>query len=228
MSDVLQWPAAWATVVEDYFFSPHHWVHPATLSLWSVAEPLEAGRWSSPTGPAELHNLPPGDWNAASIRRMVDHLCPPGAVDLDALRVPWRNRLALLSRQDWMHLGLCLAVLPFCGHLQRSMDGHLRRALRQGLEERVVQALDQEKSASQMLHFLGPAGAWRNPQAVALGGARSAMEQVCRWPDPVRRRSLLRFSTEELRVSPSVSGLDAHWLELSCRLLWPEHPWLWS
>lgn len=227
MSAVLQWPAAWASAVEEYMFSPQRWVQPATLSLWCGPEQVEAGRWSRQTRPADLWDPQPQDWSPSSIRHMVDRLCPLGSVDLDLLWGSWRNRLALLSRAEWMQLGLCLAVLPFSGHLQRSMDGHLRRALRQGLDERVVQALDAESSARQLLRFLGGPGAWRNPQALACGGARAAIEQVCRWPDPIRRRSLLRFGPEDLSTPPSVSGLDAHWLELSCRLMWPEHPWLW-
>jgi len=221
-------PPALLEAVDRFLLAPQTWVVPGTLGAWADADPTDVGRWSRPTQPAPLW-APDGEpWTEPALHRVSAKLVPLSSIDLDLLTCDWRHRLALLPREDWLRLGLCLSALPFCGHLQRTMDGHMRRALRQGLDERVIEALDREGAAAGMVRFMAGAGAWKDPQRLACGGVRAAMEQVCRWPDPIRRRTLLRFDLAQLSAPASVSGLDAHWLELSCRLMWPEHPWLWS
>ena len=62
---------------------------------------------------------------------------------------------------------------------------------------------------------------------LAAGGMRSAVTQACGWPDPVRQRFALQFEPEELEAPPSVGGLDMTWLEIACKVSFPDHPWLW-
>jgi hypothetical protein len=135
-----------------------------------------------------------------------------------------------LSREEWLRLGLCVCVLPSCGQIQRSMDGHFRRAVQQLLDEREIASLDRlaDDLPSERPVFAAGPSAWRNLEALATGGVRAAMEQACRWPEPVRMRARLRFEPEELQGPASVNGLDITWMEISCRALWPQHPWLWN
>jgi hypothetical protein len=218
-------------VLDEFLFQPEQWVEPESLVGWLKHHHMDAELWTDLMQPTELHQALSGDdsrWNPASIRRILSQLSLLSAMDLSYLTSNWHARLSLLSRTEWMRLGLCVSVLPSAGFIQRSLDGNFRRAVRQTLDESVLEALDAQASPTHKVLFLGGAGSWRNPERLAAGGVRAVIEQCCEWPDPVRERSLLRFSPSELRSPVSVSGLNIHWLEVSCRLLWPNHPWLWS
>jgi hypothetical protein len=207
-------PDALSEPLRQFFFETHTWVRPRALAqmMGGVAPTLQAGRAVD-----------------AGWRRVVAQLLPPRRLDADLLCRDLRGRLALLSRADWLRLGLCVCVLPFCGQIQRSMDGHFRRAVRQLLEEEAIQRLDQavDALAERPVFRAGP-GAWRAPDPLALGGVRAAMGQACPWPDSVALRVHLHFEPEDLEGADSVSGLDMTWLEIACKALWPDHPWLWS
>jgi hypothetical protein len=207
-------PDALGEPLRQFFFETHTWVRPRALAqmVGGAALPVEEGRAVD-----------------AGWRRAVAQLLPPRKLDTDLLCHDLRGRLALLSRADWLRLGLCVGVLSSCGQIQRSMDGHFRRVVRQLLEEEAIQRLDQgvDVPAQKPVFLAGP-GAWRAPEPLALAGVRAAMAQACPWPDAVASRVRLHFEPEELEGAHSVSGLDMRWLEIACKALWPDHPWLWS
>lgn len=207
-------PAPLWAPLREFLFDTHTWLKPKAL-----AKALNA---ASPA----LDSLPgtPAAW-----RRALAHSQPPRRLDATLLAGPLRGRLALLSREEWWRLGLCVCVLPSCGQIQRSLDGHFRRAVRQLLDDETLEGLDQKAAhADTRPVFLAGPGAWRDPDSLAAGGVRAAMEQACSWPEPIRQRVRLRFEPKELTGPPSVRGLDITWLEIACRALWPQHPWLWS
>lgn len=206
-------PAALREPLERFFFAPHTWVRPRSLA-----------RHLGPDEPAP-EQISPG--HVASLQRVVARALPPRRLDAGMLGRDLRGRLALLPRADWLRLGLCISVLPACGQIQRSMDGHFRRVVRQALDEATLQSLDQQGVLAERPTFLAGAGAWRAPALLAAGGMRSAVEQACGWPDPVRERFALQFEPEELEAPPSVGGLDMTWLEIACKASLPDHPWLW-
>lgn len=206
-------PALLREPLERFVFASDTWVRPRSLARHLGAPDPSA--WGG--APAD----------AAGLRRALARALPPHRLDAGLLGRDLRGRLALLPRADWLRLGLCIAVLPFCGQIQRSMDGHFRRAVRQALDEAALQSLDQQGMLAERPTFLAGAGAWRTPALLAAGGVRSAMEQACGWPDPVRQRFALQFEPEELEAPPSVGGLNMTWLEIACKVLLPDHPWLW-
>jgi hypothetical protein len=221
-------PSALLEAVDRFVLAPEVWAVPQTLATWVRSDTSDLDSWLRQTTFDHSAPFAEGTLSDKAIQRLMAKASPLSSVDLGLLTCDWRHRLALLSKDEWSQLGLCLSALPFCGHLQRTMDGHLRRALRHGLELRVVDALDKQTAAAEMIDFTAGPGAWKYPQQLAWGGVRAAIEQVCCWPDSVQRRTLMRFDLEQLRAPVCVVGLDAHWLEMSCRLMWPEHPWLWS
>ena len=162
-------------------------------------------------------------------RRALARVAPPRRLDPKLLCRDLRGRLAMMPRADWLRLGLCLCVLPSCGQIQRSMDGHFRRVVRELLEEQAIRWLDGMEGfpGEKPVLWAGP-GAWRSPEGLAAGGVRAAMSQVCHWPDLIRLRVRLNFEPGELEGPASVAGLDTSWLEIACKALWPDHPWLWS
>jgi hypothetical protein len=107
------------------------------------------------------------------------------------------------------------------------MDGHFRRALLQWLDADAIEALDGLRSRGRSPSFALGVGAWRHPPEVALSGIRAAIDQACGWPEPVTNRFLLHFEPQQAQRAPSVIGLDAHWLEITCQAIFPDHPWLW-
>ena len=204
-------PDALEAPLRQFLFEPEGWCRPRALGAQQL----------SPESPQATR---PG-W-----RRAVASVVPPRGLDAALLCRNLRGRLALLPRADWLRLGLCVCVLPSCGQIQRSLDGHFRRAVQQLLDDEGVQGLDRvaEQLPGDRPVFLAGPGAWRHPDHLAAGGVRAAMEQACRWTDPVRLRVRLRFEPEELQGPPSVGGIDITWLEIACKALWPHHPWLWS
>jgi len=163
-----------------------------------------------------------------ALKRVVGQYAYPARLDLALLTSELSGRLALMPRSDWLRLGVCLSFLPYCGHIRVSMDGHFRRAVREHLDESALLMLEEHGEVEDRPLFTAGAGAWRTPHLVALGGVRSGIEQACRWPDALRQRFLLQFDTAERAVRPSVQGLNGYWLELACKTIFPQHPWLWS
>ena len=211
--EVWRGPQALREPLERFIFAPHTWVSPRSLARH--------------LGPADPTLEPPQPGDGAGLLRVVARALPPRRLDAGLLGRDLRGRLALLPRADWLRLGLCISVLPSCGQIQRSMDGHFRRVVRQALDETALQSLDQQGTVPARPVFLAGAGAWRAPALLAAGGMRSALEQACGWPDPVRQRFALQFEPEELEAPPSVGGLDMTWLEIACKASLPDHPWLW-
>lgn len=204
-------PDALQAPLRQFVFEPEGWCRPQALGVPQLA--------------AGARQPPRSSW-----RRAVAAIVPPRMLDAALLCRNLRGRLALLPRADWLQLGLCVCVLPFCGQIQRSLDGHFRRAVQQLLEEEAIQRLDRiagEAPPDRPVFLAGP-GAWRSPDRLAAGGMRAAMEQACFWTDPVALRVRLRFEPDELQGPPSVGGIDITWLEIACKALWPQHPWLWS
>lgn len=207
-------PDALAQPLREFLFETDGWLRPRSMAgVLGVVEPALVADGS-----------PASRW-----RRVLARVAPPCTLDTDLICRDLRGRLALLSRSDWLRLGMCLCVLPSCGQIQRSLDGHFRRMVAQLLEEESIQALDRVPAEGLVRPvFLAGPTAWRTPEMLAAGGVRAAMAQVCPWPDPVALRVRLHFEPEDLEGPPSVSGLDNSWLEIACKALWPDHPWLWS
>lgn len=179
------------------------------------------------TGANQAALRPDFGGDGAALGRTLARALPPRRLDLELLGRDLRGRLALLPREDWLQLGLCIAVLPSCGGIRRSMDGHFRRVVQRALDESALTNLEERAEVPDRPAFLGGPGAWRAADRMAAGGVRAALEQVCVWPDPVRQRFELQFEPEELDVPPSVGGLNMTWLEIACKASWPDHPWLW-
>ena len=207
-------PEALQAPLRAFMFETESWLRPRAVAaaLGYTQAPPDAGLANGP------------GW-----RRLTAQVAPPGRLDVDLVCADLRGRLALLSRTDWLRLGLCVCVLPSCGQIQRSMDGHFRRVVRQLLDEEAMAGLDRMEAlpAERPVDLSSP-GAWRAPEALAAAGLRAAMTQACRWTDPVRRRVELHFEPDELAGPPAVGGLDMRWMEIACKALWPDHPWLWS
>ena len=210
---LVNYPEALRGHLERFFFDADQWANPQALASYlNVNNDFD---WA-----ADLH--------AVAVRKTVARHFQTGRLSIALLTNDFRGRLALLSHADWLRLGLCVAVLPYCGVIRRSMDGHFRRAIRQSLDEAAVAFLDQQGGVDDGPAFLAGAGAWRTPQAVALGGVRAAIEQACGWSEPVRNRFYLHFDPQEREVPPSVGGLNSYWLELACKTIFPDPHWLWS
>jgi hypothetical protein len=208
----------WASPLAAFLLEPESWV-----SREALLEGLQS-RGEQPVWPA----LPdPQTMPVDVLRHAVGLLVPMRPLDLTALVRDWRSRLALLPRDDWLRLGLAVSALPYSGHIQRSMDGHFRRAVQQALDAEAVRALDGASDAVRSVVFALGAGAWRQPHIVACCGVRAVLDQVCVWPAAVRSRFRLRFTPQESHQPPSVTGLDAHGLEITCQAIFPDHPWLW-
>lgn len=208
------WSAELVREVDRFLFGAPQWVHADALRArldWPAEEP-----WGEPTlAPSQLQQL-------------TERAAPVAGIDLLQLTRDWRARLALLDAQRWLELGFTLSVLPFCGHVQRSMDGNFRRALRDQFGVDAAALLDAQAGKGPPLQFkLGP-GAWKRPELVAAGGVSAALLQVCDWGEAVRERFTLQFDPQILAAAPSVEGLDETWLEIACKLTLPDHPWLWS
>ncbi|MEY3007653.1 MAG: hypothetical protein RI942_1995 [Pseudomonadota bacterium] len=199
--------------LERFFFNVDQWV--STPALISELKLHSDASWAQ-------------DMNPSAVRKIVARHYRANRLSISLLTGSFKGRLALLSRDDWLRLGMFSAVLPHRSVIRHSMDGHFRRAVRQGFDEVVINSLEQLGSIEDGPEFTGGAGAWRTPQRVALGGVIAAVEQACSWPDPIRARFYLHFEPDERGVPPSVVGLNSHWLELACKILFPKPHWLWS
>lgn len=205
--------------VDDFLFSMERWVDPRALARYCEAK--------SGT-PAQGFE---GDFFKLSDvqkRRLISMYFPTKDMHLVNLTRDWRARLALLPASDWMKLGFAVSVLPFCGHVQRSMDGNFRRAVREAFAPTIWSELDVHTSASVDLQFLLGHGAWKTTSAVAAGGVRCAIEQACDWPEVVRKRVCLKLDPVVMEAPVSVRGLTPYWLEIACKITLQDHPWLWS
>jgi hypothetical protein len=200
---------AFLQALDRFVWQPEQWVRrsglpdgaPALGQLDAVGVRSLVGRSSRP------RDLPWGQWQGPDARPL---------------------RLALLSREDWLRLGLVVAMLPMCGRARPSIDGHFRRVVKQCLDENGLERLDHDLPAGPLpVSLLGP-GAWRDSGALSLGGISAALGQVCHWPEAVLARFRLGFDAGELEQSPAVDGLTSDWMEFACKLSWPDHPWLWS
>lgn len=217
--DPLQWPADLVRQVDRFLFGASQWVSPAALR----ARVESTHALSQNATPLDLEHL-----SAAQLQRLADRVAPIGDIELRRLTRDWHSRLALLDAQRWMDLGFTLSVLPFCGQVQRSMDGNFRRALRDQFGADAVALLDEQAGEGLAPKFLLGPGAWKHPQRVAAGGVRAAMTELCDWGGAVRQRFALQFDPHVLAAPPSVEGLDETSLEIACKLTLQDHPWLWS
>jgi len=217
------WPQEVRQRVDRFLFEAPRWVQPAAL----LSQPGLAPS-------ASVSGMPGGsfvqgqEWSERQLQILVGRLAPIKDIEPRRLMGHWSTRLCLLDASEWMRLGFALSVLPFCGQAQRSMDGHFRRALREHLGPEAPELLDALAGQGPPLKFLLGPGAWRQPQQVACGGLRSAWEQLCDWGRPVRTRFSLGFDPQVWRYPASVEGLNEQSLEIACKLIWQEHPWLWS
>ena len=207
--------------LRHFLFEPEKWVHPGWLA--SLLMPRV-----TPANAAWADRLPSGPWPTRWIHQQTALHAPLGGVDLSVLVDHWSGRLALLSAPEALRLGMVVSLLPFAGQLRRSMDGHLRRAMRQNLEDVTVEALDMAVVSPPQVRSTLPAGAWRQPDLVAGAGLQAAVAQACAWPDAVVRRFEWRFDPLVWALPASVAGLTMDSLEVACRALFPDHPWLWS
>lgn len=214
VGDPSGWSADLVREVDRFLFGTSQWVN---------AEALRTGlHWMSD---APLSSEPP---KPAQFQQLAERIAPVSGLHLEELTRDWHSRLALLDAKRWLDLGFTLSVLPFCGHVQRSMDGHFRRALREQFGADAAALLDEQAGKGPPLQFMLGPGAWKNPQLVAAGGVSAAFTYLCDWSDAVRDRFSLQFDPQILAASPSVSGLDKTWLEIACKLTLQDHPWLWS
>lgn len=212
--DPMGWPQDLVREVDRFLFGAAQWVQ---------ADALSAGLKLGQDDPLNSQPMSPPQF-----QRLTDRVAPVAAIDLQGLTRDWHARLALLDAKRWLDLGFTLSVLPFCGHVQRSMDGNFRRALREQFGGDAAALLDEQAGKGPPLKFMLGAGAWKNPQLVAAGGVSAALSQLCDWGDAVRDRFILQFDPKILAATPSVDGLDKTWLEIACKLTLQDHPWLWS
>ena len=163
----------------------------------------------------------------------LNRLSPVKDIQLKTFETDQVNRLALLSMGEWSQLGLGVALLPFCGRIARSMDGNFRRGIRTVLNETQIEAFDalavDPALASSRPQFIAPSVIWKNMELVLAGGVRSILEQVCLWPTTISARILWKFSTElSTSVKPIVTDIQPQHIEVLCKTLLPNHPWLLS
>lgn len=170
----------------------------------------------------QLRQLAAQKINAAGIKE----------IDLKSFEHSIGNKLALLSMDEWRLLGLGAALLPSVGRISRSMDGNFRRAIRTVLKEADIEALDalatDESLMSSKPNFLAPSMVWKNMDVVQAGGMKAILEQICSWPPAISDRTMWKFAATEKQVGPIVTGLQPQHIEVLCKTLLPNHPWLLS
>ena len=153
-------------------------------------------------------------------------------IDLKAFEQSIANKLALLTMEEWRLLGLGVALLPSVGRIVRSMDGNFRRGIRTILKESDIEALDALAADEQFMtmkpSFLAPSMVWKNMDVVQAGGINAVLEQICSWPSAISDRTMWKFAATEKQVGPIVTGLQPQHIEVLCKTLLPNHPWLLS
>jgi hypothetical protein len=204
-----------------FLFDPAAGVQVAAVrSLFSEPEQVLLDKNAS--SEAQLRQLATQKMNAAGIQD----------IDLKSFEQSTANKLALLSIEEWRLLGLGVALLPSIGRIARSMDGNFRRGIRTILKEADIEALDalaaDEGFMSIKPNFLAPSMVWKNMDIVQAGGINAILEQVCTWPKVVADRTLWKFTAAEKQVGPIVTGLQPQHIEVLCKTLLPNHPWLLS
>ena len=157
---------------------------------------------------------------------------PINAIDLKVFEEGIANKLALLSSDEWRILGLGVALLPFIGRIARSMDGNFRRSIRTVLKEADIEALDALANdpalESAKPTFQAPSVVWKNIEVVQAGGVSATVEELCHWPQSIANRTLWKLKFSEQQVGPIVTGLQPQHIEVLCKTLLPNHPWLLS
>jgi len=186
---------------------------------------------------AEQALLAPFTQREQDMRRLaiqkLNRLSPIKAIRINLFEADHVSRLALLSMSEWSQLGLGVALLPFSGRIARSMDGNFRRGIRTVLSESQIEAFDALAAnpaiASSRPQFIAPSVIWKNMELVLAGGVRSILEQVCAWPSTISERTLWKFSIELApTVKPIVADIQPQHIEVLCKTLLPNHPWLLS
>jgi len=162
----------------------------------------------------------------------LNRLSPVKDIHLNTFEVDIANKLALLSMSEWNQLGLGVALLPFSGRIARSMDGNFRRGIRTAFSETQIEALDaltvDPALASDRPQFVAPSVIWKNMGLVHAGGVCAILEQLCVWPPEIAHRMLWKFSSAQSRVQAIVTDIQPQHIEVLCKTLLPNHPWLLS
>jgi hypothetical protein len=201
----------------SFLFEPaSHMARENWTSVFSEAEQAQISQLNIPE--CELSNL---------LRQKVNAQHAIGEMDLQALREQLVAKLALLDWSEWKTLGLGIAVLPFAGRIGRSMDGNFRRGVRTLLSEADIEALDQLPLDTKP-QFLESSLAWKDIDAVAMGGVKSLVQELCHWDSALSVRAQKRFPPSYQEISPIVTGLKLEHLESLCKILFPTHQWLQS
>jgi hypothetical protein len=192
----------------------------AVRALFSVPEQALLEKTAS--SEAQLRQVAAQKMNAAGIKE----------IDLASFEQSTTNKLALLTQDEWRLLGLGVALLPSLGRIARSMDGNFRRGIRTVLKEADIEALDALAIDTELMAgkptFLAPSIVWKNMDIVHAGGINAILEQVCSWPKTIADRTLWKFAASEKQVGPIVTGLQPQHIEVLCKTLLPNHPWLLS
>jgi hypothetical protein len=204
-----------------FLFDPAAGVQVAAVrSLFSGPEQAFLNKVAS--NEIELRKLAAQKINAKGIK----------GLDLKAFEQNIANKLALLTMDEWRLLGLGVALLPSVGRIARSMDGNFRRGIRTVLKESDIEALDALAADEQFMtikpNFLAPSMVWKNMDIVQAGGVNAILEQICTWPQEISHRTLWKFTATEKQVGPIVTGLQPQHIEVLCKTLLPNHPWLLS
>ena len=125
-----------------------------------------------------------------------------------------------------------MALLPFSGRIGRSMDGNFRRGIRTAFTEAQIEALDalsvDPALARGRPQFVAPSVIWKNMELVHAGGVCAILEQLCVWPAAIAQRTLWKFSSAQSLVKPIVTDIQPQHIEVLCKTLFPNHPWLLS
>jgi len=174
--------------------------------------------------------------NEVQLRKLAAHKISQGSqvkgIDLGQFNQSVIDKLPLLSPEEWRLLGLGVALLPFVGRIARSMDGNFRRSIRTALKETDIEALDalanEPELASTKPVFQAPSMVWKNLEIVQAGGVAATLSELCHWPQSVANRTLWKLKFSEQQVGPIVTGLQPQHIEVLCKTLLPNHPWLLS
>ena len=175
--------------------------------------------------------------NELEIRRLgiqkIHELSPIHEITLSHFQESFLNKLALLHLTEWRRLGLGVALLPFIGRISRSMDGNFRRSIRTVLKEVEIEALDALKKEenlfnSQTLKFDAPSIIWKDVTLVQNAAITAIIQKLCNWPQSIANRATWKLQFSEQQFSQIVTGFQPQHIEVLCKILLPNHPWLLS